>query len=206
MPTDITIADISLLNYFGLQLKLFIFTLITGSDFRTQNSKIKSTIIWNASLSLKQANKHSKINKQNTFIFSYPTLKENRKIMQFFWEKNGSLDSAFWNVYRFWVSGIWIPAVFHTFPNPPPPLNMEVKLRGCPIWVMFSFMLPQSEMHSSRFAVQICTNNQVYNIHQGWNSAVIFDWYFRNEKICLLYHYLQLFIDIEKDYFGNNTC
>ena len=34
----------------------------------------RNTLIWNASLSFKQANKHSKINKQNNFIFSYPTL------------------------------------------------------------------------------------------------------------------------------------
>ena len=50
-------------------------------------NRLDNTIIWSASLSLKQANKHSKINKQNTFIFTYPTLKVNWKIARLFSRK-----------------------------------------------------------------------------------------------------------------------
>ena len=63
-----------------------------------------NNFVWNASLSLKQSNKHSKISKQDTFIFTYPTLKENRKIARFFLEKKrrcGGCLSPLHKVLRF---------------------------------------------------------------------------------------------------------
>ena len=41
-----------------------------------------SISIWNASLSLKQANKHSKINKQTISLIVYPTLKKTAKMQK----------------------------------------------------------------------------------------------------------------------------
>ena len=57
-----------------------------------------SISIWNASLSLKQANKHSKINKQTISFFVYSTLKKlpncKNAQMQNQIEKNASVDDA----------------------------------------------------------------------------------------------------------------
>ena len=48
--------------------------------FKRQGSIPNESIsIWNASLSLKHANKHSKINKQTNLFFVYSTLEKNCK-------------------------------------------------------------------------------------------------------------------------------
>ena len=57
-----------------------------------------SISIWNASLSLKQANKHSKIKKQTISFFVYSTLKKLQRCkdakMQNQTEKNAGVDNA----------------------------------------------------------------------------------------------------------------
>ena len=67
--------------------------------FKRQGSIPNESIsIWNASLSLKHANKHSKINKQTNFFFVYSTLKkiakmQNCKIAKSD-KKNAGVDDA----------------------------------------------------------------------------------------------------------------